>query len=136
MTIENLGRPEHLTPYLQHIGALHVRLAVEHGFSSDLWRVFRDAIYTTMKQRIDSAQLFNEQLPHEPDRHAALDAWTNMSMLIVQTMHQGYAEGIRQLRTNGGCTRSSTAKAAEQTHLRSRSLSHKATTTTLGSEAK
>ena len=99
-TIKNLSRPEHLSTYLQHIGALHVRLAVERGFSSDLWRVFRDAIYATMKQRIDSGQ-FDARIKGDEDRRGALDAWTNMSMLIIQIMHQGYAAGIRQLQANG-----------------------------------
>jgi hemoglobin-like flavoprotein len=53
-TVKNLNRPEHLSTYLQEIGARHVKLAVEQGFSSDMWRVFRDAIYVTMKKRIES----------------------------------------------------------------------------------
>ena len=81
MTI--LNQPSNLRAYLQHIGELHVRLAVERGFSSDLWPVFRDAIYATMKHRIDAGR-FNERLACEEDRKAALVAWTNMSMLIVQ----------------------------------------------------
>jgi hypothetical protein len=53
-TVKNLKRPDYLTPYLQEIGARHVKVAVERGFSSDYWPVFRDAIYATMKKRIES----------------------------------------------------------------------------------
>ena len=101
-TVECLHQPDHLAPYLQHIGAMHVHLAVERGFSSDLWRVFRQAIHATMKQRID-AGMFNALLGEcDVDRRDALSAWTNMSMLIVQTMHQGYAQGIRHLLDEDG----------------------------------
>ena len=81
---------------------MHVHLAVERGFSSDLWRLFRLAIYTTMKQRIDAGQFDALLGQRAEDRRDALAAWTNMSMLIVQTMHQGYAQGIRHLLDEDG----------------------------------
>ena len=114
-TVKNLERPEHLTPYLQHIGALHVHLAVERGFSSDLWSVFRSAIQTTMSQRI-AAGMFDARLEQQ-DRSDALAAWTNMSMLIVQTMHQGYAQGIRHfLATDGTPASGSNSLDCGNTH--------------------
>jgi hypothetical protein len=95
-TIKNLGRSDtHLYEYLCNVGAMHVRLAVERGFSSDLWRTFRDAIDSTMRKRIDQG-VFDARL-NVNDRPDALRAWTNMSVLIIQTMHEGYANKIKQM---------------------------------------
>ena len=75
----------------------------ERGFSSDLWRVFHSAIYDTMKQRINT----------DADLRDALAAWTNMSVLIVQLMHQGYAQGIRQLQSPSAAQLRDTALARQ-----------------------
>jgi hypothetical protein len=55
-TVKNLKRDDYLSPYLQEIGGRHVKFAVERGFSSDYWPVFREAIYDTMKKRIETGR--------------------------------------------------------------------------------
>jgi hypothetical protein len=57
--------------------------------------VFRYAIFDTMRRRID-AGTFDGRLA-TADRQDALLAWTNLSVLIVQTMHEGYAAKIKQM---------------------------------------